>query len=258
LTVVDADDCGNPTNLHVQALAKQLQHVGGGIHMLTSIIYHDSACAWITETCELMQHSKTLLQRHMAVNGLDDCFAQVSATTNNPSQSLCSAVVHSGFGPLSPNTVPITFPTTGRTPKRMDDFVSSLQGIMNLHKAVILFQGSPDYYAVLPLPSRRELATSRDSSTIEVWWVVHDRGLLLLLPYILSKHERYARSRLRLFAVASSPAENPDRLREAVMDNLRQVRISVTVQVVNLSTRYVGSTKLDDCHTSDKRQYCRG
>jgi potassium/chloride transporter 4/5/6 len=187
LTAVDADDCGNPTNLHVLALAKQLQYGGGGIHMVTSIMTRPVGMDHY-ETCELMQHSKTLLQRHMAMNGQDDCFAQVSATTNNPSQSLCSAVVHSGIGPLSPNTVLITYPTTGRTPERMDDFVSSLRGIMNLQKAVTLFQGSPDCYAI-PLPSRRELATSRDSSTIEVWWVVHDRGLLLLLPYILSKHE---------------------------------------------------------------------
>lgn len=38
--------------------------------------------------------------------------------------------------------------------------------------------------------------------TIDVWWIVHDGGLLLLLPYLLRQHKAWKNCKLRVFAVA--------------------------------------------------------
>jgi len=38
--------------------------------------------------------------------------------------------------------------------------------------------------------------------TIDVWWIVHDGGMLLLLPYLLRKHKSWKNCVLRIFAVA--------------------------------------------------------
>jgi len=240
LTVVDSDDCGNPTNLAVLGLASQLKLGSGGIHMVTSIL-KGKGMDYVA-TCELCGNSKTLLQQHLEYYGMADCFAQTAATTSNTSEAIWSAVLHSGLGPMSPNTVLLSYPSSrdtisrrlsthnsvvANTNSRKDDLIQTIKGISNLKKAIILFRGHSSY------PALKNEKNHNDS--IDVWWVVHDGGLLLLLPYILSKHAVFAKTKLRLFAVTTSITENPDRLREAVIEHLARVRITATVQVVDLS-----------------------
>ena len=243
LTVVDTDDGGNPINLHVLALAKQLKHGGGGIHMVTSILRTRTGLERFG-ICELMTHSKLLLENHMNVKGMQDCFAQVNATPSTTSQAIWSAVVHSGLGPLSPNTVLLSYPTTRRSSEETKDYLLTVQGIMNLKKAVIIFKGSPEYP-----PKVNEYAITPPQQTIDLWWVVHDGGLLLLLPYILSQDEAFEKNtKIRLFAVTSSATENPDRLRLAVIEHLARVRIRATVLIVDLSDTSIA----DDMRESDE------
>jgi solute carrier family 12 (potassium/chloride transporter), member 4/6 len=243
LTVVDTDDRGNPINLHVVALAKQLKHGGGGIHMVTSIMRSQRGLERYA-TCELMAKSKRLLEGHMEIKGMQDCFAQSVATTSTTSEAVWSAVVHSGLGPLSPNTVLLPYPTTKRSPEELNDYVLTVRGIMNLKKAVIIFQGTPQYP-----PRMNEYAIAPPIQTIDLWWVVHDGGLLLLLPYILSQDEAFEKNtKIRLFAVTSSATENPDRLRLAVIEHLARVRIRAMVQIVDLSDTSIA----DDMRESDE------
>ena len=37
---------------------------------------------------------------------------------------------------------------------------------------------------------------------IDVWWVVHDGGLLMLLPFLLKQHKVWKHCTLRIFTVA--------------------------------------------------------
>lgn len=229
LIVVDTDIYCNPANLHVLSLASQLKHGGGGVHIVTSVVRRQDGMDNY-DTCELIEHSKTLLKNHMNCHGLEDGFAQVVATTETMSQAIWSAVVHAGLGPLSPNSVLLSYPTIRREDQWMEDYIKTLRGIMNLKKALLVFKGSRGYP-----PSVEHHLANQSTASIDVWWIVHEGGLLLLLPYILSKHGTFRSVKLRVFAVTSSPTENPDRLRESVVDHLRRVRIVATVHVVDLS-----------------------
>jgi len=229
LTIVDTDAFGNPSNLHVLELAAQLKHGGGGVQVVTSIMCRNTGVEKY-ETCELMAHSKSLLQNHMLLRGMEDSFAQVTATTSKRSQAVWSAVIHSGLGPLSPNAVLLAYQSLRNEKEEQEDYLKTLRGIMNLKRAIIMFKGSPSYP-----PSKEHHNTNKSTVSIDVWWVVHDGGLLLLLPYILSQNDIYENVRLRLFAVTSSATENPERLRECVIDHLRRARIRAAVQIVDLS-----------------------
>mmetsp|Transcript_35847 Transcript_35847/g.40882 ORF Transcript_35847/g.40882 Transcript_35847/m.40882 type:complete len:946 (-) Transcript_35847:164-3001(-) len=230
LTVVDTDSCGNPTNLQVLALASQLKAGGGGVHIVTSIMRRKDGMEKF-DTCELVDHSEKLLKNHMVTHNLEDGFAQVIATTHARSQAIWSAIVHAGLGPLSANTVLMSYPTEQqRNTEAMEDYVLTLRGIMNLKKAILVFKASSGYP-----PSKEHHLTNQSTSSIDVWWIVHNGGLLLLLPYLLSKHELYQNVCLRIFAVTTKPTENPDLMRERIIDHLRKVRIRATVQVVDLS-----------------------
>jgi len=43
---------------------------------------------------------------------------------------------------------------------------------------------------------------SRLSGTIDVWWVVHDGGMLILLAFLLKQHKVWRACRIRIFTVA--------------------------------------------------------
>ena len=40
---------------------------------------------------------------------------------------------------------------------------------------------------------------------IDIWWVVHDGGLLMLLPFLLRQHKVWKHCYLRIFTVARIP-----------------------------------------------------
>lgn len=127
----------------------------------------------------------------------------------------------------------------------MESYIRTLNGVLNLGKAVILFKGSPNY------PTANSEILGR--KCIDIWWIVYDGGLLLLLPFLLSKHavwcnedeppnkhgknrlrrRRKQEAKLRLFVVATSSTEDTDALRGSVVEHLERMRIQAEVAVIN-------------------------
>jgi hypothetical protein len=212
------------------------------------------------DTIKLIQRSKALLMLQMKREGMDG-FAEVSTTDGKFFEAVWSAVIHTGLGPLSPNSVLLSLPSfltfegdnssnTSETNSiaheqsrnKAENYLRTMNGILNLGKAVILFKSSPSY------PQNGDIIPDR--GTIDIWWIVHDGGLLLLLPFLLSKHavwegagggEKRKKNRLRrkttgaklrLFAVTTSPRENAEKLQKAVTEHLERVRIQADVTVV--------------------------
>lgn len=212
------------------------------------------------DTIKLIQRSKALLMLQMKREGMDG-FAEVSTTDGKFFEAVWSAVIHTGLGPLSPNSVLLSLPSFltfegdnssnasennsiahEQSRIKAENYLRAINGILNLGKAVILFKSSPSY------PQNGDIIPDR--GTIDIWWVVHDGGLLLLLPFLLSKHavwvgaagdenrkkNRLRRktigAKLRLFAVMTSPRENAEKLQKVVIEHLERVRIQADVTVV--------------------------
>ncbi|EJK75615.1 hypothetical protein THAOC_02657, partial [Thalassiosira oceanica] len=206
------------------------------------------------DTIKVIQRSKGLLMSQMKREGMDG-FAEVSTTNGRWFEALWSAVIHTGLGPLSPNTILLSLPIfeafdeTARALETSEDasvsnhsslsiacegdisraqeYLRTINGILNLGKAVILFKGCPSY------PKNEDVIPKR--GTIDIWWIMHDGGLLLLLPFLLSRHPVWTGendptgkkkrkrlrinqtgAKLRLFAVTATRDECPERLHEAV------------------------------------------
>ena len=45
------------------------------------------------------------------------------------------------------------------------------------------------------------------TGTIDIWWIVHDGGLLLLLGHLLSKHKYWERCKLRVNTVVEKVSQ---------------------------------------------------
>ena len=225
LTLVNTNTKGNPIELHVLRLASQLNK-GRGINMVFCILQGHGSLDNLS-TFEKVTNARLTLRRHMD-RELMEGFEEVIATTGSKSEAIWSAVIHSGLGPLSPNTIMLSWPTDWQKNQSLsDEFISTVRGIMNLKKALLVFKGGDRY------PCSSDLIKN---GSIDVWWVVHDGGLLLLLPYLLLQNHIWKNgSKLRVYAVITSTTENPELLWQAVTEHLQRVRISASVTVVDLS-----------------------
>jgi hypothetical protein len=68
---------------------------------------------------------------------------------------------------------------------------------------------------------------------IDVWWVVHDGGLLMLLPFLLRQHRTWRHCKMRLFTVAQLE-DNSIQMKKDLKTSLYNLRIDAEVEVVEM------------------------
>jgi hypothetical protein len=104
-------------------------------------------------------------------------------------------------------------------------YVRKLKTAIARKVAMIVYKGLPDHeLSKVPYQSR----------FIDIWWVIHDGGLLLLMPYLLTLHKVWRHCTLRLFAVTMTN-ESPESVAELTAEFLNSVRIDATVVVIKLN-----------------------
>lgn len=159
--------------------------------------------------------------------------------------------MHSGLGPVSPNTVLMSWMADWR--KRSDEprsddscvssenenihacnaseFVNTLKGLGNMQRGVCILKGDrfPRCGDIMPI-----------GSTIDIYWVVDDGGLCLLISYIISRNSIWRRNaNLQVFAVTTTAEDNHPDLELAVVEFLQQVRdlfVSSTGRLAHVSS----------------------
>ena len=73
-----------------------------------------------------------------------------------------------------------------------------------------------------------------------MWWIVHDGGLLTLLPYLLQQHKVWRNCKTRIFTVAQME-DNSLKMKHALQQHLYQLRIEAEVKVVELDATDVSA-----------------
>lgn len=123
-----------------------------------------------------------------------------------------------GLGGMKHNTVLLGWPDSWRKKASWRNFVGESpfhSSILSyLHSSILSF-----LYSITPetirVASAMELAVlvpkginwypsneDRMKGHIDIWWVVHDGGLLMLLPFLLRQHKVWKHCYLRIFTVA--------------------------------------------------------
>ncbi|XP_056276198.1 solute carrier family 12 member 7-like isoform X2 [Pseudoliparis swirei] len=69
--------------------------------------------------------------------------------------------------------------------------------------------------------------------TIDVWWIVHDGGLLMLLPFLLSQHKVWRKCKMRIFTVAHME-DNSIQMKKDLQMFLYHLRLDAVVEVVEM------------------------
>jgi hypothetical protein len=237
LVLTSTSESGEPTRPELVRLAGQLKK-GKGVTMVTSV-REERLVSLLNRIREERLRAKVHghvddedtrpplevavgdpqrnLQRFMNQSGLDG-FAQLVVSPDAFS-ALETAVQTSGMSALRPNAVVIGWPRRwAETASRARDFVLLCKSILRLRKSLIAVKYDED----------AALSVAPMTGTIDLYWMGSDSGLILLLPYLLTRHPMWRRCHLRLFAVDPALSGRVG----AVQEYLAAMRIPASVFIV--------------------------
>eukprot|EP00669_Euglena_mutabilis_P000632 TRINITY_DN10857_c0_g1_i1.p2 TRINITY_DN10857_c0_g1~~TRINITY_DN10857_c0_g1_i1.p2 ORF type:complete len:262 (+),score=83.60 TRINITY_DN10857_c0_g1_i1:217-1002(+) len=126
---------------------------------------------------------------------------------------------------MTPNTVLLSWPHQWRSPDHSDDadvFVETTAECTRLHKAMIIAYNGRHFPKL-----------SKLQGTVDVWWIMHDGGLLILMAHLLTQHKIWVGCTIRVFVVAGR-LDNSVSMQAQLETLLANARIRATVEVVEL------------------------
>jgi len=128
-----------------------------------------------------------------------------------------------GIGGLSPNTVLVDWPESWRRhPHKASEFISVLRTALAEDKAVLAARGLSNFPA------------EALHGTIDIWWMIHDGGFLILLSWLLVQHRIWRKCHLRVFTITEGVSEEEAKAAAQLLTKtLRQRRLfEVDVEVI--------------------------
>ncbi|KAM6157335.1 solute carrier family 12 member 7 [Erethizon dorsatum] len=132
-----------------------------------------------------------------------------------------------GLGGMKHNTVLMAWPQAWKqadNPFSWKNFVDTVRDTTAAHQALLVAKNIDAF------PQNQERL---GEGHIDVWWVVHDGGMLMLLPFLLRQHKVWRKCRMRIFTVAQED-DNSIQMKKDLQMFLYHLRISAEVEVVEM------------------------
>ncbi|KFD56271.1 hypothetical protein M513_02726 [Trichuris suis] len=222
LVFIKVDPAHSSTNYKLLQFASQLK-AGRGLTIVATIIKgilgnkkDEERAAKINEA--LKENMKTAKMKGFTEVVLSDYI----------NENVSTVLQCVGMASLRPNTVIVGWPMSWRT----------LYG-----------DGNQEYYSFLDAVCRTTAANKcfmmvkglsmfpdvgdQLSGNIDIWWIIHTGGLLVLLPFLLKQDRVWRNCKLRVFAVAQSH-DNSVEMKRDLQGWMYNLRIEATVDVVEL------------------------
>nr|XP_033485350.1 solute carrier family 12 member 5b isoform X1 [Epinephelus lanceolatus] len=132
-----------------------------------------------------------------------------------------------GLGGLKHNTVMVSWPRNWKQPEyhqQFRNFIEVVRETTVASMALLVPKNISSY------PSNGERFTE---GHIDVWWIVHDGGMLMLLPFLLRQHKVWRKCKMRIFTVAQMD-DNSIQMNKDLITFLYHLRIDAAVEVVEM------------------------
>ncbi|XP_076470476.1 solute carrier family 12 member 4-like [Babylonia areolata] len=209
----------------VLSLASQLK-AGHGLTIVSSVIQGD-----FFEMVEDSKHARLKLMASMEREQVKG-FANV-VVSDGIQEGLCHVFQSTGLGALYPNTVMLCWPdhwfdSTNRETYRV--FMNTLHYGQASNMALQVVKGA----TVFPDNS------ARLEGTIDIWWIMHDGSMLIMLAFLLVQHKVWKNCSLRLFTVAQLE-DNSVQMKKDLKQYMYNLRIPATVEVVEMEDRDISA-----------------
>lgn len=201
------------------AFASQLK-AGKGLTLVNSVIEGKYMERFNDAQTAKQKLNKTIEQ--FGVKGFADVLV-----SENVAVGMCHMIQNAGLGGLRHNTVMIGWPYGWRHDHNERSYKVFLEAVKNINSgqmALLAVKG------INLFPSSNE----KLKGTIDVWWIVHDGGMLMLLPFLLKQHKTWKHCRLRVFTVAQLE-DNTIQMKKDLEMFMYQLRIEAEVYVLEMS-----------------------
>ncbi|XP_044075088.1 solute carrier family 12 member 7-like isoform X2 [Siniperca chuatsi] len=132
-----------------------------------------------------------------------------------------------GLGGMKHNAVLMAWPAgwkQARDSSARRNFIETVRETTEAHQALLVAKNIDHF------PGNQERLKE---GTIDVWWIVHDGGLLMLLPFLLSQHKVWRKCKMRIFTVAQMD-DNSIQMKKDLQMFLYHLRLDAEVEVVEM------------------------
>lgn len=159
------------------------------------------------------------------------------------SQGLSLLIQGAGLGALKHNTIMLGWPEAWRerleaaqalaAGKTEAEAISSLRQVSVFMK--VLLEAAMHEYAII-VPKNLHLFPKPGTvqeGNVDIWWIVHDGGMLLLLAFLLQQESTWRKCRLRVFTVAEND-DNSIQMKQDLQSFLYHLRIDADVRIVEM------------------------
>ncbi|NWI05225.1 S12A5 protein, partial [Tichodroma muraria] len=153
-------------------------------------------------------------------------FCQV-VISSNLRDGMSHLIQSSGLGGLQHNTVLVGWPRSWRQKEDHQtwrNFIELVRETTAGHLALLVAKN------VAMFPGNQERFSE---GHIDVWWIVHDGGMLMLLPFLLRQHKVWRKCKMRIFTVAQMD-DNSIQMKKDLTTFLYHLRITAEVEVVEM------------------------
>jgi len=225
LTMLEINDQGKIVYPQLLSFASYLRK-GNGLNLVLGLA--NGCCSMneaLTSNLDLLNESIIAESMQHGMNS----YVQSISCRKDMSDSLWAAIRTTGLGKLVANAVLLPLPLEPNDIEERNLF-ETLTAITNMRKAIMLLKSCEHI-------SYKQSLISESRETIDVWWLVYDGGLLLLIPFLISKSKLHkGRVSLRVFAVISNQFKNKAFLEQAIREHLQCARILATVTIVDINS----------------------
>ncbi|KAJ8413276.1 hypothetical protein AAFF_G00092720 [Aldrovandia affinis] len=151
------------------------------------------------------------------------CHVVVSSNLRDGSSHLIQSA---GLGGMKHNTVLLAWPGNWKQEDLISwkNFIETVRETTSAHQALLVAKNIDSF------PANQERLSE---GTIDVWWIVHDGGLLMLLPFLLRQHKVWRKCKMRIFTVAQMD-DNSIQMKKDLQMFLYHLRLDAEVEVVEM------------------------
>ncbi|XP_049421449.1 solute carrier family 12 member 7 isoform X3 [Epinephelus fuscoguttatus] len=147
--------------------------------------------------------------------------------SSNLRDGMSHLIQSAGLGGMKHNTVLMAWPGTWRQsndPQSWKNFIETVRETTAAHQALLVAKNVDSF------PTNQDRL---GEGTIDVWWVVHDGGMLMLLPFLLRQHKVWRKCKMRIFTVAQMD-DNSIQMKKDLQMFLYHLRLDAEVEVVEM------------------------
>jgi len=149
---------------------------------------------------------------------------------NHLGEGIMSLIQTAGLGAFQPNCVLVSWPFSWMVvPEARIRFLQAVQVCSVFEKVILVAKEGHTF----------PLHASKLKGQIDIWWIVADGGIMLLLSFLLQKNEIWRGCKIRLFAIIDAQNDDPSELKADLVKYVTDHRLPVTVRTVAMDSSII-------------------